>query len=75
METTKAIRDRIIKKIKSLSKDNLKSVDDFINSLGPKKTLDTMSFAGKFKDMDDDFFGDLIDELPERRRLDRNRLG
>lgn len=73
MENTRAIKSRVIRKINSLSKDRLKDVDDFIDSLKPKKKVDTMSFAGRFKDMGDDFFDELIDKLHARRRLDRNR--
>lgn len=56
-------------KIAHISGHQLKDVLDFVEKIeqmnDQKKQI--LSFAGSWKDMDDDIFSELTDELPEMR--------
>jgi len=68
-ETIHKIKNKIIQKVKSLSPENLKTLDEFLNQLEHEDKLkdEILSFAGAFNEMDEDFFNDLTEDLPANR--------
>jgi len=73
MRNLETLKDRIIKRIHKLPNDKLDSVDDFLKSLESNKSADVLSFAGTWKDLNDEKILELTKGLPKRRSLDKNR--
>ncbi|MBN2135614.1 MAG: hypothetical protein JW737_07790 [Acidobacteria bacterium] len=73
-EVKNKIKDTLIKRINSLSRDKLKNLEDFINQLESEKNTrdEILSFAGSLKNMDMDFFKDLTDDLHVNRETGLN---
>ena len=76
MLTDNQIRNKIFRRISRVPKEKLKELDDFISKLedsfGKKRKV--LSFAGAWKDIDDDVFNELTDNLIENRSKNRNRI-
>ena len=73
MRKTETLKDRIIKRIIKLPNDKLDSVDEFLESLESNKSADVLSFAGTWKDLNDEKIQELTKGLLKRRSLDKNR--
>ena len=69
-ETKNKIKDKLIKRINSMSNDKLKNLEDYMNQLESKKNTrdEILSFAGALKSMNAEFFRDLIDDLHSNRK-------
>jgi hypothetical protein len=69
-------RKLILNKIENLPSEKLNELDEFIvkleQSISNKKK--TLSFAGSWKDIDENIFATLTNELIERRRSNRVRI-
>jgi hypothetical protein len=74
--TEDELKKRIIKRINSMSGANLKSIDEFIDGMGiDRQSKDiTLSFSGKWKDMDEEIFQDLTENLQTRRLKGKERI-
>ena len=75
-DTINSIKNRIIRRIKSLSQDKLKTLDDYLNQLEDDKNTkeEILSFAGSFQGMDEDFFNDLTVNLSVNRKRGSDRI-
>ena len=75
-EAKNKIKDTLIKRINSMSKDKLKNLEDFINQLESEKNTrdEILSFAGSLKNMEMDFFKDLTDDLHANRKAGLDRI-
>ena len=73
MHKPETLKDRIIKLINKLTNDKLASVAEFLKNLESNKSADVLSFAGTWKDLDDEKIQGLPKGLRKRRRLDQNR--
>ena len=75
-ETNSKIKDKLIRRINSLSNDKLKNLEDFINQMEHEKNFrdEILSFAGVFENMDQDFFKDLTDNLQTNRETGSDRI-
>ncbi len=73
MRNTETLKDRIIKRINKLPNDKLDSVDEFLKSLESNEFADVLSFAGTWKDLNDEKIQELTKGLRKRRSLDQNR--
>lgn len=76
MITDKQRRNQIIRQIQKISPEKIKELQDFIDKLeenapGKKKVL---SYAGAWKDADDDVFKDLTDNLISKRKINKRRF-
>lgn len=60
----------------SLSRDQLKDVDAFIDQLenGKHAKQKILSFAGAWKDLDEETFQDLTENLPAKRQKGSERI-
>ncbi len=74
--TEDKLKERIIERINSMSGANLKSLDEFIDGMGiGRQSKDvTLSFSGKWKDMDEEIFQDLTENLQTRRLKGKGRI-
>ncbi len=71
MTVRSKLKKEIIKRIESTSDENLIALLDFIKELeGKSKKEKILSFAGIWKDMDDDLFDDLTTNLHKKRSKD-----
>jgi hypothetical protein len=70
------IKDKIIRKVNRLSHDKLKSIDTFIDKMENENSNkdEILSFAGSWKEFDDEFIEELTVKLPEKRKKDKNRF-
>jgi hypothetical protein len=75
-ETKNKIKDKLIKRINSMSSDKLRNLEDFMNQLESEKNTgdEILSFAGALKNMDPEFFRDLIDDLHSNRKAGLSRI-
>jgi len=75
-ETLNKIKSRIIKRIKSLSQEKLKTLDDYLNQLESEKNTkkEILSFAGSFQGIDDAFFKELTENLHKNRKKGSDRI-
>lgn len=74
--SSEELKVKIIERINTLSTDKLKNVDEFINQLEVETdhTQKTLSFAGAWKDMDEELFKDLTDKLHTNRQEGEDRI-
>lgn len=75
-ETKNKIKNKLIKRINSMSSDKLKNLEDFMNQLESEKNTrdEIISFAGALKNMDPEFFRDLTDDLHSNRKAGPDRI-
>jgi hypothetical protein len=75
-ETKNKIKENLIKRVLSLSRDKLKSLEAFLAQLESEKNTreDILSFAGSLEDIDNEIFKDLTDNLHENRKTGSNRI-
>lgn len=68
-ETIDKIKSRIIRRIKSLSLEKLKTLDNFLSQLEIEQNTkeEVLTFAGSFQDMEEDFFKELTTDLGIKR--------
>jgi hypothetical protein len=76
MHSTDNLRKNLVKKIQSLPADKLKQVDALLNDIEKNVTSKetTLSLAGSWKKMDDEFLNSLTSELHNNRNNDREIL-
>ncbi len=76
MHSTDNLRNNLVKKIQSLPADKLMQVDALLHEIGKKAASKetTLSLAGSWKKMDDEFFNSLTSELHGNRNNDREIL-
>ena len=76
MITKEKLRQRLIARIKKLSKDKLDSVDNYIDKIENdiNEKSEVLSFSGIFKDLDKDLMNDLTIQLPKRRIRGTSRI-
>ncbi len=72
----KELKGELINRISNLSEEKLKSLEEFIDSLekvnSSKERI--LSFAGIFKNLDDEIYGDLTENLHMNRLKGNNRI-
>ena len=70
------IRNKLIKRVSSLSRDKLVSLKEFLDQIEPVTCSkeETLSFASSLKDMDDGVFADLTDRLHDNRMQGQERI-
>jgi len=75
-DTNNKLKDKIIKRIDSLSQDKLKNIDEFIDKLEKEKASKEkiLSFAGAWKDLDEETFQDLTENLHSKRQKGNERI-
>ncbi|WP_194975702.1 hypothetical protein [Aquiflexum lacus] len=68
-------RKRLAKKIQEVSTDKLVEIERFVLSLEASldKSKEILSFAGSWKNIDDELFFDLTENLPLRREKNKRR--
>lgn len=76
MNTKDKLRQRLISRIKHLSEDKLNSVEGYLNQLETEimNKADILSFAGIFKNLDQEAMDELTVNLPERRLKGISRI-
>jgi hypothetical protein len=74
--TKDKLKDKIINRISSMSRDRLKNIDEYIDQLEQKnkKKQEILSFAGSWKDIDEEVFNDFTDHLHANRTLGNDRI-
>ncbi len=76
MITDKQRRNQIIRRIQKISPDKIKKLQDFIDQLEentPSKRK-VLSYAGAWKDIDEDVFKDLTENLISKRQKNKRRF-
>lgn len=76
MNTDTQIRTQLLRKIYRIPADKLKELDDFVSKL-ERDTIQkprTLSFAGSWKDIEDNLFHDLTIDLVANRQKNRRRI-
>lgn len=75
MTTTTKIRNQILRKIERMPEEQLTELDKFLKKLELEKTKKNkiLSYAGAWKDMDDDIFREFTAELITRRQENKRR--
>ena len=77
MQTEAQIRNRLVKKILEIPAKELKPLSDFVSQLerGAKDNrANVLSFSGAWKDIDNDVFKDLTDNLNQNRQSQRDPI-
>jgi hypothetical protein len=76
MITDNQIRHQIFRRVSRIPKEKLKELSDFLSKLEDSfsKKQNVLSFAGAWKDIDDDVFSELTDKLIENRSKNRKRI-
>lgn len=74
--TKDKLKDRIINRINFLSRDKLKNIDEFIDKLENEKhsKQKILSFAGVWKDLDEETFQNLTENLHANRQKGSERI-
>lgn len=69
------IRNQILKKIERMSGEQLSKLDKYLKKLESRNTKKEkiLSYAGAWKDMDDDIFREFTTELITRRQENKRR--
>ncbi len=69
------IRNQILKKIERMSGEQLSKLDKYLKKLASEKTKkdSILSYAGAWKDMDDDIFREFTTDLITRRQKNKRR--
>jgi hypothetical protein len=75
-ETNNILRKKLIRRINQLSRDKINSLENFLNKIESSNSSkdEILSYAGIFKDMDSDFFIEVIDNLHLNRKTGRTRI-
>lgn len=75
MISIRELKERLKRRIDTLSEDKLNDVSQFLESLeiGNNKGK-LLSFAGSWIDMDDEVFNELTKKLENRRKNNRTRF-
>jgi hypothetical protein len=70
MKGTDKIRASVLRKIEGVSIDNLRKINEFLDSLENSKNSKEriLSYAGQWKDIDPEVFDELTDKTEERRK-------
>jgi len=77
MKTEAQIRNLLVKKVLEVPANKLKLLSDFfskIEGIRMNKGEDILSFSGAWKDLDDDAFKDLTDNLNQNRKSQRQPI-
>jgi len=76
MITDNQIRHQIFRRVSRIPKEKLKELDEFLSKLEDSfgKKNKVLSFAGAWKDIDDDVFSELTDKLVDNRSKNRKRI-
>jgi len=76
MKSDTEIRNQIMKRIKSIPSEKLEELNNYIVKLecNIKRKERILSFAGSWKDFEDDVFGELLDNVLTNRRLNKRRF-
>ena len=72
MNIKNKLRNNLIRKIQLLSTDKLTEINNFLNDNQLKSEAKALSLAGTWKDIGNDVFHDLTDELHDNRAHDRD---
>ena len=69
-------RNLLVRRINSISADKLQELEAYIANLESKNSSQsrTLSYAGVWKDLDDDVFADLTNNLTSNRQKNRSRI-
>ncbi len=75
MTTETKIRNKILRRIERLPEEQLSKIDKYLKKLALEKTKKDriLSYAGAWKDMDDDIFRQFTTELITRRQENKRR--
>jgi len=69
MMSIRELKERLKKRIDSLSEDKLNDVSNFMESIEKRNQKGKLlSFAGSWKDLEDEIFNDLSRDLEDRRK-------
>jgi len=72
---TKQLRNRTIDRINKLPTDKLENVDHFIDRIEKiNNKEEILSYAGSWKDIDDDLFKEFTTDLHQKRNAERKRI-
>jgi hypothetical protein len=77
MKVTKdKLKDKIINRINSLSRDKLKNIDEFIDKLENERhsKQEVLTYAGVWKDLEEETFQDLTEHLHAKRKRGNERI-
>lgn len=71
MTTETKIRNQILRRIERIPEEQLLKLDKYLKKLESRNTKKDkiLSYAGAWKDMDDDIFREFTDELITRRAM------
>jgi len=75
MTTETKIRNRILKRIERISSEQLSELDEYLKKLEKqaKKKKKVLSYAGVWKDIDENIFREFTEELVVRRQENKRR--
>lgn len=73
MDVTNRLRNSLIRRLERLSADKLSEINNLLGQIESQtKTKDkTLKLAGTWKDLDDDFFTEMTENLHDNRARDR----
>lgn len=75
-ETKDKIRKKLIRRVQYLDREKLQTLEEFLSQLktpdNEKKEI--LSYAGSLKDMDDEIFKELTDDLHNHRKTGLGRM-
>ena len=76
MNSGKKLKEQIIDRVRALNTEDLRSVDAFIATLETKQRTvqEILSFAGAWKDLEEEVFLDLTENLPAQRKKGEGRI-
>ncbi len=76
MNTKSKLKDKLVKRIHRLSTQKLTEVDSLLNKIEMqlKSKEVTLKLAGSWKDLDEEIFQELTENLHSKRANDRNPL-
>jgi len=75
MTTETKIRNRILKRIERISSEQLSALNEYLKKLEKqeKKKKKVLSYAGVWKDIDENIFREFTEELVVRRQENKRR--
>jgi hypothetical protein len=75
MTTETKIRNRILKRIERISSEQLSALDEYLKKLEKQATKKkkVLSYAGVWKDLDENIFREFTEELVVRRQENKRR--
>lgn len=76
MDASAETRNRILKRISRVPKEKLKELDEYVAKLEDETNnkSKTLSYAGKWEDIDDSIFEDFTHKLIDNRQKSRRRI-